>query len=158
MKLAKIKKFISENQLPKEIRLNQASNITDVAKFFDSHIATMESDGNSRRIRILHYYRVIKVIEMIKEKGLVKVVDVPLEVIEDFKEELKHVEKQDDNFLNVKPSERIGGIKPNTDFENDTTPIYHPVSKPKTAPIVEKLKQKPKKEEWKSDDRQISMF
>lgn len=114
---------------------------------------------------MLHYERVMEAIRLIKEMGVEKsdiVQEKPKEVV---KEEPKPVEKkQDDEFLDIpKPTTSIGGIKPNTDFENTSEPVYTkpiaPTPKPQPAPVVkEKPKTKPKKVEPKSDDQQTSMF
>lgn len=37
-----IRKRLAETELPQELRLNKWSNITDVKKFFESHLAVVE--------------------------------------------------------------------------------------------------------------------
>lgn len=140
MKLADIKKFVTEFEFPDEIKLNKGSTIREVAKFFDSHICAMESKLNPKRIKMLHYNRVMKAIEIMKEQGLVRkdgVIEEPV------------IEVKKDNSLDL--PETIGtesAIKPNNDFDSgapirpntgfdDEKPVEYKKPPPEPNRIVE---------------------
>lgn len=154
MKLAEIKKFISETKLPEQIRLDKASVITNPANFFESHISVMESKSNNKHIKILHYKRVMDAINIIKSGGIEK-----LEVVKELPK--KVVEKQD-NELKVSGNiqSNTGTIKPNVDFETEPTPTYSKPIEPKQQTVKEQPKPKPipKKETPPTNNNQTSLF
>jgi hypothetical protein len=82
--------------------------------FFDSHIATLKGN-TSRRIKILHYERLIKTIEIIKLQGLVR---------KDGVEEKPIVSVEKNNTLDVPDSvETDEAIKPNSAFDSGSKPM-----------------------------------
>lgn len=106
MSVEDIKEFYRTTDLPSEIILNQASTIVDVKKFFEVSIATFE--GNTpKKIKDLHYHRVVKAIKIIKGGEPVlstsKTSSDGLEVLEGIQQDVSAV------------------MKPNTLFEDRST-------------------------------------
>lgn len=153
MKLQEIKKFVREFPMPESLQLNKCSNITDLNKFFESHIANMESPNNPKKIKMLHYERVVKAIKLLREnKGAnVKTMAViPVSTVErqtpppKKQNESKSTNNNDIDFNVIEGIENKSAMKPNNDFE---------VEKPKpetTSPPPEKSKD--------DSDSQMSLF
>lgn len=70
MKMQEIKKFIRENNFTEPLRLNKCSMINDVNLFFQSHIATIDNPNTTKRIKMIHYERLLEAINIIRKKGV----------------------------------------------------------------------------------------
>lgn len=133
MKIQEIKSFISEHKMPSELRISVAENITDLEKFFDSHITTIESPLNTRRIKMIHYKRLMKVINLLKEQGVEK-------------NDKVHEIEEKDTFEPLQEQEKPVGMKPNTSFDSEPA-----VERPKVERPPEPQRIKPKEPEKKKD-------
>ena len=124
MKLQEIKKFVREFNMPKELKLNQCSTITDLDKFFESHLSVIDSVSNTKQIKMLHYERVVKAIKLlIKNKGVEKTMqNIPKNKVmsKTPPPEKQNYAKNKNNDIDFKVIEGIENnnvIKPNKDFE-----------------------------------------
>ena len=123
MKLQEIKKFVREFKMPNELVLNQWSTITDLEKFFESHITVLDNISNTKKIKMLHYERVMKAINLLrKNKGMGKTTMNISENIEISKTPppIKQNNKTNNNdidFTVIEEIENKSVIKPNKDFE-----------------------------------------
>lgn len=125
MKLQEIKKFIREFPMPESLQLNKWSKITDLNMFFESHIANMESPNNPKKIKMLHYERVINAINLLKETKGANINTMTNVNIQ--KTSISPPEKQNDNkntknndidFKSLETFSSNSAIKPNNDFES----------------------------------------
>lgn len=124
MKLQEIKKFVREFNLPKELKLNQCTTINDLDKFFESHLSVIDSDSNTKKIKMLHYDRVVTAIKLlIKNKGVEKTMQtIPKNNVmsKTPPPEKQNYAKNNNNDIDFKVIEGIENnnvIKPNKDFE-----------------------------------------
>ena len=156
MKLQDIKKFVREFPMPESLQLNKWSNITDLNKFFESHIASMESPNNNKRIKMLHYERVVKAIQLLREnkganvKTMTSKVNIqkPNTPPPEKQNESKSTNNNDIDFNVFEGLNHNSALKPNNDFEVE-------IVKPKqisTPPVREN--ESPKKD----SDNQMSLF
>lgn len=157
MKLQEIKKFVREFPMPESLQLNKCSNITDLNKFFESHIANMEAPNNPKRIKMIHYERVMIAINLLrKNKGA----NVEIKTIKKQKvntnstpppEKQNESKSTNNNSIDFNVFEGLNhnsALKPNNDFEVE-------IVKPKqisTPPVREN--ENPKKD----SDNQMSLF
>lgn len=127
MKLQEIKKFVREFKMPKSLQLNKWSNITDLNKFFESHIAVMDCPSNPRNIKMLHYERVMKAINILrKNKGanVETMAIIPSKVVMKKTpppEKQNHTKITNNNSIDFNAIKNVNNnspLKPNKDFEN----------------------------------------
>lgn len=149
MNIQEIKDFIKSTNLPKTVSLKDAETIIDVSKFFNTHLSVLQGDKNSRRIKKLHYYRIIKAIEIIKGDT-------------NPNEKVKTKHEVDNEIKDVKVVDSGSALKPNTEFENEP-PAPKPKSTSEAKKEVKEIKPKsePKKESKPSSndaDAQMSLF
>lgn len=52
--LSELEQFFKGAKLPKEIQLEAGTNITDVSKFIDSHLAVLRNNGNKPAYQSFH--------------------------------------------------------------------------------------------------------
>ena len=62
MRFDKLKIRLRNGKFPKEIRLDKGSVITDVPKFIESHIKTLEANSGNKTFKP-YYYRLIKILK-----------------------------------------------------------------------------------------------
>jgi hypothetical protein len=124
MKLQEIKKFVRDFNMPKELVLNQCSKITDLEKFFESHLSVIDCVSNSKAIKMLHYERVLQAIKLLtKNKGVEKTMQtIPKNKVmsKTPPPEKQNYVKNKNNDIDFKVIEGIENnnvIKPNKDFE-----------------------------------------
>ena len=162
-----IKQFLAETVLPETIRLDQATLITDVPKFFETTIIVLE--GNSyMKFKMLHYNRAVKAMEIIKNGE-------PMKKPEEVKE-VKEVKIDSDPIIKdtstssvhrieaIVPNEGVSAtMKPNTSFDNDA-PAVVPHREPEPEPLPIKgepnriIETKPKEKKKPIENNQGSLF
>lgn len=156
MKLQDIKKFVREFPMPESLQLNKCSNITDLNKFFESHIANMEAPNNPKRIKMLHYERVVKAIQLLRENKGANVdtmtskvnIKKPHTPPPEKQNESKSTNNNDIDFNVFEGLENKSALKPNNDFEVEKV-------EPKKQDIKPDIQQK---EENNNSDNQMSLF
>lgn len=124
MKLQEIKKFAREFPMPETLKLDVCTTIINLNMFFESHIIVMESTCNTKQIKMLHYNRVLKAIELLRKnkKGVVPIenpvtsITAPPPPVYERQNESKFTNNNDIDF-GVLINKNNSALKPNNDFE-----------------------------------------
>jgi hypothetical protein len=167
MKLQEIKKFVREFPMPETLVLDKATKITDFEKFFESHIAFMESKNNPKRIKMIHYERVLKAIKLLREnKGAVKTMTNNRDITIPPPEKQNEAKITNNNDIDFNVFEGVNdnsAMKPNVDFETikevpKTTTKTELSTPPKQISTPPKKISTPPKKDKQNDDSQMTLF
>jgi len=123
MKIQEIKKFSREFVMPDSLKVNTCTTIFDLDLFFQSHIATIDSPLNNKRIKMIHYNRLIEVIKLLREKqGEEKNMTNPINQKPPLDYEQNNNKDIDNNSMDLDSlnvQNENTAIRPNNDFETD---------------------------------------
>ena len=161
MKLQEIKKFSREFSMPDSLKLNSWSTIFNLDLFFESHIATIDSPLNSKRIKMIHYNRLLEVIKVLREEqGEEKNMTNPIKQKPPLDyEQIDKTKDMDNNSIDLDSlniQNESSAIRPNNDFESDVQ-----IQKENKKKVVLNEPNKiieSEKETTNSDNEQMSLF
>ena len=72
MSIVKIKKVLDTFDIPKEFRIDKSTYVSNSEKFFENHIARVESEIGSNQVKKAYYRNMVKAMNVLKKMKLTK--------------------------------------------------------------------------------------